>query len=488
MLGLGPPQGCLKLGPRQATWVERSPGWRAQARRFRFCAVDLPQGLLKPSPVKPNISDPDDLQSRLRGLTGIRKDRPVSSRPIVLVLPDRCVRSTLLEVGALPTRSSERDALIRWRLEKEAGLPMTGARIVSRTVGPSTVLAVTIQEPVLQQYEEGCNALGLIPARIEITSFLLEQALHVQAPGEDPVGWLSLLDEGFTLLIRKAGHPVFLRAKMQTVDILGDLASSLAYFEESRRGSTLRRLHLLSEDPDWGPVLAKELDLDVVTMGWADLQQSWRVPVPDGMPIGVLPAVAGLAPPRKRGARPFNIGSDRHALLGRVCAGLALLSLLLVVLIVWDFREAHAIRTQAQEMEQALARVRDQDRRAQHQAKAEGLDLSDAVLERLAGDVTFANALIAKRAFSWTRFLGDLENAVPPHVSIHDIRLDFKSAVITISGSALSLKDMTMFIIGLEDHDSFRDANLSRHRVLDGDGTGVAFSLTVRYQPPSQRQ
>jgi Tfp pilus assembly protein PilN len=110
----------------------------------------------------------------------------------------------------------------------------------------------------------------------------------------------------------------------------------------------------------------------------------------------------------------------------------------------------------------------------------EGVDLSDTAMGRLTAQVVFANDLIAKRAFSWTRFLSDLEATVPPRVSINSIRLDFKDAVIAIGGSALSLKDLTTFIISLEDHRAFKDATLLHHRVQDNDV--VEFSLTVRYQ------
>jgi len=99
---------------------------------------------------------------------------------------------------------------------------------------------------------------------------------------------------------------------------------------------------------------------------------------------------------------------------------------------------------------------------------------------RLAAQVGFANDLIAKRVFSWTRFLSDLEETVPPRVSINSIRIDFKDAIIAIGGSALSLKDLTAFIISLEDHRAFKDAALLQHRVRDNDI--VEFSLTVRYQ------
>ena len=176
-----------------------------------------------------------------------------------------------------------------------------------------------------------------------------------------------------------------------------------------------------------------------------------------------------------------DLSGSHYAYLSRVCAALALVSLLLVGLLAWNVREARAIRAQAMVVEQALARVQEQDRQVQLRAQTEGVDLSDPAMGRLTAQVVFANDLIAKRAFSWTRILSDLEETVPPRVSINSIRLDFKDAGIAIGGSALSLKDLTTFIISLEDHRAFKDAHLLQHRVRENDN--VEFSLNVRYKP-----
>ena len=486
MLGFGPPRRSLKLGPRQATWAELSKDWRGRPH-VRYRVVDLPQGLLMPSPVEPNVTDVDALKAHLRVLIGLPEGQSPSQRPIVLVLPDLCVRTMLLKLDTLPSRPSERDALIRWRLEKEAAFPVAGARVVSQVSGPQTVLVTMTGEPVLRQYETVCDELGLAPVRVETTSFALEPLVRASSHGDEPTGCVNLLDDGFTLVIRHAGHPVFVRTKIQSPQVLEDLAASLALYEDSHPGAPLRCLSLVGEGPesDLAPVFSKELGLEVACIGGAGLRHVWRAPVSDKTPPAVLPAVAALAPRRRQDMPAPNLSSSQYALLGRVCAALVLVSLLLIGLIAWDLREAGAIRAQASEVEQALARVREQDRRVLGLAQAEGVDLSDAVLARLPGDVAFANELIAKRAFSWTRFLSDLEDAVPPGVSIQHIRLDFKGLVITLSGSALSLKDLTALVISLEDHRAFQDANLLQHRVLDNDV--VDFSLTVRYQSQSKR-
>ena len=481
MLGFGPPRYSLKLGPRQAAWAVRSTDWRRRTR-VRSIVADLPSGLLRPSPVEPNISDVDALKSRLRALIGIPAGRQAPGWQIALVLSDLCVRTVLLNVDTLPSRLSERDALIRWRLEKEATFPVASARIVSQVVGPHTMLVVMIGESVLRQYETVCGDLGLVPVSVNATSFLLPNVARASSPVEEPSGWVSLLDEGFTFMIHRADRPVFVRTKTQSSQILGDLVASLAFYEETHPGTPLRRLYVLGEEqePDAMTAISKELDLEVVPVGPALAQQAWRVPLDEATPPGALPAIAALAPRRRQAIPAVDLSGSHYAYLGPACAALVLVSLLLVGLIVGNVQEARTIRAQAMDVEQALARVQEQDRQVQLRGQMEGVDLSDTAMGRLTAQVVFANDLIAKRAFSWTRFLSDLEATVPPRVSINSIRLDFKDAVIAIAGSALSLKDLTTFIISLEDHRAFKDAQLLHHRV--GDNDVVEFTLTVRYQ------
>jgi len=187
---------------------------------------------------------------------------------------------------------------------------------------------------------------------------------------------------------------------------------------------------------------------------------------------------------------PFriNLSSHREMHAGALRLALMLLSLAFIGLFAWDYQRLQEVQAETGVAEQALVRARDQDRRLQADARAEGLDLSDPALQRMAKDVAFANQLIAKRAFSWTHFLGDLEEAIPPRVAINTVRLDIKESAIALNGTASSLKDLTALIISLEDHPAFHDAVLTQHHVQDN--TLVDFILTVRYtditvsQPP----
>ena len=151
-------------------------------------------------------------------------------------------------------------------------------------------------------------------------------------------------------------------------------------------------------------------------------------------------------------------------------------------LMVWDaaqtimaYQEAHAIQV-------GLERVREQDQQLLAEAKQEEIDLSESSLQRLPAEVALANQLLAKRNFSWTRFLSGLEEVIPPRVAIESVRLDPGSAVIHLTGSAISLEDVAALTVKLQDHPTFRDPDLGQHRL--GSTGLVEFDLMLRYRSP----
>ena len=79
-------------------------------------------------------------------------------------------------------------------------------------------------------------------------------------------------------------------------------------------------------------------------------------------------------------------------------------------------------------------------------------------------------------------FLSALEAAIPRHVSIKSIRLDPGSAVVHITGLAVTVEDVTALTVTLQDHAVFRDPVLGQHRV--GPDGLVEFDLTLRYRQP----
>jgi len=163
---------------------------------------------------------------------------------------------------------------------------------------------------------------------------------------------------------------------------------------------------------------------------------------------------------------------------------------------VWAWRESRTLEEQAHQYEQATKRMQMLTRQLVDEARRTGLELSDEQSSVLAREIVFANQLLEKRAFSWTRFLGDLESALPPRISIGSVALNFKDSTITLNGAARTFKDLLALIDGLEHHESFSNVVLSNHRIKEakpGEARkpspasesgihSVEFTLTVNYR------
>ena len=289
----------LKLGPSHAAFVDVSRTWWGRSRR-RQRQVDLPPGLIRPSPVEPNIADVGALETQIRRLLENKRTKSLGRRPMVLVLPDLCVRATLVALDVIPARASELETLLRWRLEREAFLPMTGTRLTWQVLDPRTVLTVAVRETVIKQYEAVCEAVGLFPVEVDTATFRLCNLFSNLVPAAEPVAWLSLLDDGFTLIIFRAGRPALVRTKARTYSdpegLFQDIANSLTLHGEGHTQSAPRRLILLAEEPGSELVqrISSELGLEVIQPGWDEVKHAGWSPSDSPHQVSILAAVAGL--------------------------------------------------------------------------------------------------------------------------------------------------------------------------------------------------
>lgn len=184
------------------------------------------------------------------------------------------------------------------------------------------------------------------------------------------------------------------------------------------------------------------------------------------------------------GARYFHIELSSRYRWYIAPARLLLVALcwILGASIFWSVTQTVMTMNDRHDMQARLDHVRMQDHQLLAEAQQGGIDLSVPSLQQLPAEVSLANQLLTKRNFSWTQFLSALETAIPQHVSIQTIRLDPGSAVVHMTGLAVSVEDVTALTVTLQDHALFRDPVLGQHRV--GPDGLVEFDLTLRYQQP----
>ena len=153
---------------------------------------------------------------------------------------------------------------------------------------------------------------------------------------------------------------------------------------------------------------------------------------------------------------------------------------LLFLGILWNCGQAVLEYQASWAISAELDRVRQQDDQLVVEARQEGIDLSEGALQRLPTEVALANQLLEKRTFSWTKFLTGLEQAIPPRLALSSVRLDAGGTSVHLTGTAMSLEDITAFTVGLQDHPTFKDPVLAQHRV--GANGLVDFDVTLRYR------
>ncbi|GEM_PF-2360226 len=223
--------------------------------------AELPSGLVQPSPAHLNISDPREFQSHLQALIEPYK----GLKTISLSLPDPAVRAVRLSAPPQPVKGGDLKHLIRWHMEKIFLTPLGNARVSHQSIFTSHlgVLAVAIQQEVLQQYEEAIRKVGIEPVLINISSFQLFNFYHdLLLQLANPSGRfmvLNLFDYNFTLMIFMEGAIDFIRIKGLTpVSALGqpddsdghslsdmimhELNASLSFYSQVHDPSTMTHL------------------------------------------------------------------------------------------------------------------------------------------------------------------------------------------------------------------------------------------------------
>jgi type IV pilus assembly protein PilN len=120
---------------------------------------------------------------------------------------------------------------------------------------------------------------------------------------------------------------------------------------------------------------------------------------------------------------------------------------------------------------------------AQVKKEAGGADVKAEIRE-----AQFANNAIARRVFSWTAFLNRLEEVVPAGVGITDVRPNFKTLEMNISGTALSSNQLMEFVDRLTKSKYFEEIPPDFHAsevVVDKDigMTVQKFSVKIKYNP-----
>ncbi len=178
-------------------------------------------------------------------------------------------------------------------------------------------------------------------------------------------------------------------------------------------------------------------------------------------------------------SQPYEDAKLFYRRWGSALAGLALLALVLLVWIVVSWRSASEIARKNDELRARIAAL--QDEKKKNEAIL-ALPENRGTREK----AVFVNALIARKAFSWTRVFTDLEKIMPPRVHLVSIRPEVKdnrlSVHITIGGDS---RDRALELVhNLENAPRFTDAHLAAENTQatpSQNGDTIQFEVTAFY-------
>lgn len=330
----GRPRHCLKIGADELVWAEVGRGWTG-CRHDRCVIRPLEPGAIRVSPVEPNLLQPAAVHEQVRSLVGPPRRLRVVGRvfslpvplPIILLLPDVCVRTAVFELDRVPRRADEREALVRWRFGQDHLFPIAGAKVYHQllpggaqrdAIKRTAVLAAAVHERVLEQYEELCAAANLVPVQITTASFQLcnlwfESRPKATAATADPdVLWVSLLDHTFSVLAFHGGRLVFTRSKLlpgwdaagqeawtaadRAATVSKEMVTSMQVWQETGQHGTEPRMVLAVDqsDTDLARALQEELQIPIEVLDWNLFRQLGWAKRMQQLPLAAMPAVAGL--------------------------------------------------------------------------------------------------------------------------------------------------------------------------------------------------
>lgn len=229
--------------------------------------LPLPEGVLVPSPVRDNITNPAAFAAVVRELVPAGSGRRLAA----LILPDNAMRLAVLEFDNLPEKEEEKTALVRFRLKKTVPFDVETARISWHLQPGNKVLVALAPANIIAQYEAPFRAAGLhpgvvIPAALSLLELLPPAGSYLVAYRHS--GSLSVLvvDAGVLTLTRSLELNTNPAHGVDPLDeIVADLYATRIYVED--QGSMKpEHLYLAGFGHDTSQIssrLASELDVPV---------------------------------------------------------------------------------------------------------------------------------------------------------------------------------------------------------------------------------
>ena len=170
-------------------------------------ARELGPGAVVPDLMESNLRDKSAVRSAIETALGSVRGR---SHDVIAILPDTAVRVVLLDFEALPAKSEEAEAVVRFRLKKSLPFNLDEARISyqgQNTKNGVRVVAAVVLNSVLAEYETAFTDLGYSPGFVVPSMLAALGAADAERPtlvvkvDAHTIG-VAILDQDQLLLVR----------------------------------------------------------------------------------------------------------------------------------------------------------------------------------------------------------------------------------------------------------------------------------------------
>jgi len=197
----------------------------------------LEAGVVQVSPVADNVLRMEPLAARIAELAPSSDKK---SRRAALILPDYCVRVSVLDFDAFPSDPAQQLSLVRFRVKKSLpfDLPSAGVSYWAQPDGKRVDVVVAVAPlEVLARYEMPLRAAGLHPGLVT-TSMLASLALvhgngvYVMAKLSGHVLTLAVIARGALKLVRSIEL-----AEAGAAEVASHLYPTFAYVEDQLSAS-----------------------------------------------------------------------------------------------------------------------------------------------------------------------------------------------------------------------------------------------------------
>jgi type IV pilus assembly protein PilM len=204
----------------------------------------LEPDVLRPSPIRDNILQPDLLAARVKSLAPrVGGKKRVKA---ALILPDYAVRVTVVDFDSFPTKEEEQRSLVRFRLKRSMPFDVDTAMLSYYPQGGGKgkrIEVITAVAPleIVARYEAPFRAAGFHPGQVTTSTLaalqmVIPEGIAVFAKLSGRILTLAVLDGATLKLVRC----VELGDGDRTSEIFGQLFPTFAFIEDQLGGKASR--------------------------------------------------------------------------------------------------------------------------------------------------------------------------------------------------------------------------------------------------------